>query len=264
MVSTSNKISKNDRVILIDSSKPSVKILLQVSTSKSASPIKIKGLGVYSTGKLIGREYGTAVEIGRRIFLILRPSILDKLDTLQRKAQIITAKDSAVISLHCDVKCGDTIIEGGLGSGALTTVLTNLVRPDGKVITYETSKTNLTIGLNNLKNTGLNKYVDVKHQDISDGISEENVDAVILDIPEPWSVVDHAYKALRPGGHYSSYSPTINQVEKTVKALKHQKFTKPYTLETLQREIVVGKGGTRPSFEMLGHTGYLTFARKVL
>ncbi|MCK5559978.1 MAG: tRNA (adenine-N1)-methyltransferase [Thermoplasmata archaeon] len=257
-------ISKMDRVMLIETAKPTSKILVKVAASKSASPEKIKGLGVFSSGKLIGMEYGTSIEIGRRKFLMLRPSILDKLDTLQRKAQIITAKDSAVISLHCDVKSGDTIIEGGLGSGALTLVLANLVRPDGKVITYETSPINMKVGLNNLKNAGLDKFVVVKHQDITRGITEENIDAVILDIPEPWHVVEHAYKILKAGGHFSSYSPTINQVETTINELRNNNFTQPYTLETLQREIVVGTGGTRPSFEMLGHTGYLTFARKIL
>ena len=63
-------------------------------------------------------------------------------------------------------------------------------------------------------------------------------------------------------GHFCSYSPTMNQVEKTVKTLRKHNFIEIKTFETLQREIVVGERGVRPSFDMLGHTGYLTFARK--
>jgi tRNA (adenine57-N1/adenine58-N1)-methyltransferase len=225
---------------------------------------KIHGLGVIDTCKLIGLEYGSLFEIGRKRFIVLQPDIIDKLGNLQRKAQIITPKDSGVIAINCDIKCGDTVIEGGLGSGALTVVLANLVKPHGKIVSYEISSTNINVGMNNLKNTELENMVEIKKKDITKGITEKNIDAVILDIPEPWHVVKHAYNALKPGGHFASYSPTMNQVEKTTRELREHKFIMVRTIETLQREIVVGEGGTRPSFEMLGHTGYVTFARKVL
>ena len=53
------------------------------------------------------------------------------------------------------------------------------------------------------------------------------------------------------------------QVEKSVQAIQHHPFIHVITLETIQREMIVGEKGTRPSFHMLGHTGYLTFARKI-
>jgi tRNA (adenine57-N1/adenine58-N1)-methyltransferase len=34
------------------------------------------------------------------------------------------------------------------------------------------------------------------------------------------------------------------------------------TIELMERELDVHPGGVRPSFKMLGHTGYLTFGRK--
>ena len=65
------------------------------------------------------------------------------------------------------------------------------------------------------------------------------------------------------GGRFVSYSPTVGQVERTHAALREAAFSDVRTFETLERELVVGRQGTRPSFEMLGHTGYITAARKL-
>ena len=91
-----------------------------------------------------------------------------------------------------------------------------------------------------------------------------NLDAIILDIPNPWDAVGHAYKALKPGGYLCTYSPLSSQVENTVKEIKKHSFIEIFTVENIQRKMVVSDKGMRPSFDMLGHTGYLTFARKVL
>jgi tRNA (adenine57-N1/adenine58-N1)-methyltransferase len=257
-------VSDGDLVLLIDINKLKNKYMVRITTSNSNSLKKISGLGVLNLNKLVGKKYGSIFEFGRKKLFILQPDIMDKLDSLQRKAQIITPKDSAVIAINCDIKNGDYIIEGGLGSGAMTIVMANLVKPEGKIITYEKSAANINIGVSNLKKCGLDNIVEIKNKDITKGISEKNINSIVLDIPEPWLVVKHAYMALNPGGHFASYSPTMNQVELTINEIRNHNFLNPYTIETLQREIIVGEGGTRPSFEMLGHTGYITFARKVL
>jgi len=264
MTLNSNLVSDQDLVLLIDAHKFKDTFIVKAITSKSSKLKKVGGLGVIDTSKLVGLEYGAEFEIGRKRFIVLRPDIMDNIKNLQRKAQIITPKDSGVIIINCDIKGGDTVIEGGLGSGALTLVLANIVKPKGKIVSYEISDANIKVGKTNLKNTGLEKSVEIKKKDITKGITEINVDSVILDIPEPWHVVNNAYNALKPGGHFASYSPTMNQVEKTTRELQKNKFIMVRTIETLQRELVVGEGGTRPGFEMLGHTGYVTFARKIL
>ena len=96
------------------------------------------------------------------------------------------------------------------------------------------------------------------------GIKEKNVDAIILDIPNPWDAISHAWNALTPGGYLCTYSPLISQVEQSVKEIQKHPFTSIKTIEFIEREMIVGEKGTRPSFSMLGHTGYLTFARKTL
>ncbi|PJB21254.1 MAG: tRNA (adenine-N1)-methyltransferase [Euryarchaeota archaeon CG_4_9_14_3_um_filter_38_12] len=251
-------INENDTVVLID--EKGRKTLVRIGEGIK----KVRRLGVFDPGKLKEKKIGEKTRIGNREFIIMRPSVVDKIETIERKAQIILPKDSALIILYCDVKNGDTIIEAGAGSGALTIALANCVRPDGKIISYEKRKDFAEIAKRNIDNAQLGEYVEIKIGDVTESIDEKDADAVILDIPNPWDAVKNACSSLKTGGHFCSYSPTMNQVEKTVKTLRKNNFIGIKTFETLQREIIVGEGGVRPSFDMLGHTGYVTFARKIL
>lgn len=225
--------------------------------------VKVENLGVIDASKLEGRE-GRKIEIGGRNFLVLRPSLKDKIETLKRKAQIIGAKDSASMILNCNIKSGDFVVEGGVGSGALTIAIAHFVSPDGKVISYETRKEFASIASRNIEKAGLSHLSLIRISDITEGIDEKDVDAVILDIPNPWDAISHAYSALKPCGHFCSYSPTMEQVKETILRLRKYPFLEIRTVELLEREMELGKRGMRPSFHMLAHTGYLTFARKVL
>jgi tRNA (adenine57-N1/adenine58-N1)-methyltransferase len=117
--------------------------------------------------------------------------------------------------------------------------------------------------MKNLKQANLIQYITTKIKDATKGIDEKNLDAIVLDIPNPWVAVEHAWNALKIGGYLCTYSPLISQVEQTVKTIEQHSFIECKTFENIQREMIVSEHGTRPSFEMLGHTGYLTFARKV-
>ncbi|TLZ92449.1 MAG: tRNA (adenine-N1)-methyltransferase, partial [Methanobacteriota archaeon] len=96
------------------------------------------------------------------------------------------------------------------------------------------------------------------------GISQEDVDAVALDLEDPWAAIEPAWKALRPCGHVAAFSPNMEQVKDTVRAMTRRPFIEIRTVELIEREMEVRDVGVRPSFAPLGHTGYLTFARKVL
>src|SRR3972149_4646182 len=95
------------------------------------------------------------------------------------------------------------------------------------------------------------------------GIDERDVDAVVLDLAVPWLVIAHAYEALKPSGTLVSFSPTIDQVVKTVEALREQNFVNIETFECIMRGMQIERGKTRPQTLMTGHTGYITHARKV-
>lgn len=252
------KVKKNDVVVLIDESYR--KIIIDVK-----SPIdKYKGVGVFNPSELIGKKYGEQIKIGNKQFWILTPSLKDKLQALKRHAQIILPRDSAHIIMNCSIESGFRVLEAGIGSGSLTIALANAVSPNGMVISYDTRQDFINHSMKNLKMAKLEKYVKTKVKDVTKKIDEKELDAVILDIPNPWCAVSHSFKALRVGGYLCTYSPLISQVENTIKEIKKYHFIEVKTLENIQREMIVSEFGTRPSFDMLGHTGYLTFTRKVL
>jgi tRNA (adenine57-N1/adenine58-N1)-methyltransferase len=252
------KVNKDNNVVLIDGSFR--KTIINVNSPTD----KFKGVGVFNPSDLIGKKYGKKIKIGNKEFWVLTPSIQDKLQALKRQAQIILPRDSAHIIMNCSIESGFFVLEAGIGSGSLTIALANAVAPKGKVISYDNRQDFIDYAMKNLKMANLDKYVKTKLKDITKGIDEKELDAVILDIPNPWEAVSHSYKALGVGGYLCTYSPLISQVENTIKEIKKHNFIEVKTIENIQREMIVSEFGTRPSFDMLGHTGYLTFARKVL
>jgi protein-L-isoaspartate O-methyltransferase len=158
----------------------------------------------------------------------------------------------------------ENVLEAGVGSGSLTTALASIVAPTGNVVSYDIREDFIEHAMKNLKTTGLEKYVKILEKDVTKGISEKNLDAIILDIPNPWDAVGHTYKSLKVGGYLCCYSPLVSQLELTVKEMRKHSFIEIKTFENIQRDKIIGERGTRPRLNMLGHTGYLTFARKVL
>lgn len=252
------KVKKNDVVVLIEDSGR------RYFVNTAGKTDKIKGIGVFDPAILVGKRIGSNIQIGDKKYFIFQPSLKDKLLGLKRKAQIILPKDIAHILLECSIQSGHTVLEAGIGSGSLTTALANAVSPGGKVYSYDNRDDFIKHAIKNLKQAGLNELVETKNKDITKGIKEKDFDAIILDIPNPWDVVGHAWNALKAGGYLCCYSPLISQVENTVKEIKKHGFIEIKTIENIQREMIVSERGTRPSFNMLGHTGYLTFARKII
>jgi tRNA (adenine57-N1/adenine58-N1)-methyltransferase len=138
-----------------------------------------------------------------------------------------------------------------------------MLRPGGRLVTYELRQDHAELARANVERADLGTGHEIRLGDVATDIAESDVDAAVLDVPEPWKAVPACREALRPGGRFVSYSPTVGQVERTHTALKEAGLSQVRTFEVLDRELVVGSGGTRPSFEMLGHTGYITVARKL-
>jgi tRNA (adenine57-N1/adenine58-N1)-methyltransferase len=104
----------------------------------------------------------------------------------------------------------------------------------------------------------------LKSGDVTMGIEERDLDAVVLDLAVPWLVIPHAYEALKPSGTLVSFSPTIDQVVKATEALRENNFVLIKTVECIIRAMQVERGRTRPQTLMTGHTGYITQARKAV
>lgn len=249
------RIRAGDTVILVDAEGRKYRVTAEDCT------YKVKGIGVANLGKLLGVAYGESVTVAAKDYITIRPSIIDLIETLERRAQIVLPKDSAFIILHCGIKPGSRVVEGGSGSGALTLALAGAVAPDGIVVSYDNREEHQTVARRNIERAGLAGIVEWKEGDVTETIGETGVDAVVLDIPEPEKAIPHALKALRPGGHFGAYVPTANQVERVVKALREAGFKHVRAIELIMREMEVSDGGVRPSFDMLGHTGYICLAR---
>ena len=221
--------------------------------------------GFIELGDLIGRPFGSPVVSSLGVeFYALRPFIRDRILKTDRRTQVLYPKDIGYLLIQLDVGSGSRVVEAGTGSGALTMALANAVRPDGMVYTYEINPKFQRVAAGNIERAGLADYVELKEGDVTEGIDEEEVDVIILDLATPWAVVPLAYEALAGGGVFASFSPTIEQVMKTVSAIREHPFIVVETVELILRNITVAENKTRPQTRMIGHSGYITSARKVL
>lgn len=250
-------IEENEFVYLLD---PNGKKIWLRTESKM---LKISSLGTLDGSRIIGLEDGSRINIVGKEYTVFRPGVIELIESLDRGAQIITPKDAATIIMNCSIKSGDLVLEVGAGSGGLTTALLNSVAPLGRVHTIEFKEENAQRALKNVRRTGLDKCWSFTIGDARN-VQIDNIiaDTLTLDMPDPWLALDNLLPNLRNGGRLCAYVPNANQAESIVNALREKDFADVYALENLQRGLEVHPGGVRPSFEMLGHTGYLIFARK--
>jgi len=221
--------------------------------------------GFIELGDLIGEPYGLVVTSSLGVkFYALKPLVRDRVLKTDRRTQVLYPKDIGYILFQLGIGSGSRVLEAGTGSGALTMALAEAVRPEGRVITYEVVEKHMATARGNIDRSRLMPYVDMRLGDVTEGIPETDLDAVVLDMATPWLVVPKAWEALAGSGVFLSFSPTIEQVMKTVDALKAKPFIEVETVELLLRNITVATGRTRPRTVRIGHSGYLTTARKVL
>jgi len=235
--------------------------LVKVEQGKSFHTHK----GYVKFDDIIGKEYGTTIASSLGFeFVALKPQLRDYIMKCARQTQIMYPKDISLIVMFSGIGPGSRVVEAGTGTGAMTTALAHYVKPDGKIYSYEIREEFRKTAEKNLRRAGLTDFVELKNGDITLGIEEKNVDSVILDLAIPWLIVPHAYTSLKPSGTLVSFSPTIDQVVKTVETLKENGFTDIETIECLMRGMQIERGKTRPQTLMTAHSGYITNARKAL
>ncbi len=251
------QFAPGDRVLLIDAKQRRHLITLAEGGAFHSHT------GVLDHALLIGEDEGTTVRttMGSRMVAV-RPTLSEYILKMPRGAQVIYPKDLGPILMLADVFPGAQVLESGVGSGALTMTLLRAIGPEGHVLGYELRDDFADRARRNVESfLGPDLPLTIEVRDVYDGIDADDLDRVILDLPEPWRVVKHAEAALRPGGILLSYLPTIGQVMRLREELADSAFGMAESLEVLQRSWHVDGQSVRPDHRMVAHTGFLTHAR---
>lgn len=218
--------------------------------------------GVVPHTELLGQEEGVTVRstTGAR-YTAMRPTLSDFILRMPRGAQVIYPKDLGPILMLADIAPGLTVLEAGVGSGALSMTM---LRIGASIVGYELREEFAARAKANVRTflgeDAASRY-RVEIRDVYDGIDERGLDRIVLDLPEPWQVVKHAEVALRMGGILLAYTPSIMQAAQFRETLEDSHFELPQTLEVLQRTWHVEGQAVRPDHRMVAHTGFLTAAR---
>jgi tRNA (adenine57-N1/adenine58-N1)-methyltransferase len=257
------KIKENDLVFLVLDERR--RWLVKVKKGDSFHTHR----GIIEFDDIIEKPFGSCVfskpyESQGYKFFVLKPLPSDYILHMGRKTQIIYPEDAGLILIYSGIGPGSVVIEAGCGSGALTCILGNSVRPNGHIYSYDVNEKFLARAKKNVAKANLEGVVTIQYGDIIENdLKHKNVDSVVLDMAQPWKAIEKVKEYLKLSGILVSFSPTIEQVKKTTFAMRNNEFFEINSYELLKRKIQVKKSATRPEVRMIGHSGYLTFGRKI-
>ena len=224
-----------------------------------SNTIEIKNFGNFPSEFLKKQKKNVNFNFFEKEAKLIPHSLSDIQKNLVRGPQIISPKDIAWIIHNLDFKSGDTIIEAGGGSGALTTALAQAAYPEGKVITFEKSKKHHDIVKRNLQLSPFSDQVDLRNEELNEDSPRIECNSIVLDLPEPHKLVGWAKESLVSGGKMLCYIPTINQVENLLSSLNG--WSEIEISEIIHRTWQSNSEALRPNTNILGHTGFILSAR---
>jgi len=190
-------------------------------------------------------------------FLVFDANFIDQLEKIKRGPAVMTKKDIGIILANTGIDKESMVLDAGTGCGVTAAILARFVK---KVVTYERNKDFFNLAKKNFEFLDI-KNVEQKNADVYEGISEKNLDLIVFDLPEPWNALNNAHKALKSGCFLVAYLPTITQVTDLLHDIKG--FLHDKTIEVLEREWYIEGKKVRPKSQMMGHTGFLVFLRKI-
>ena len=223
--------------------------------------------GMLKHDELVGLPEGSIVATnGELKFQVFRPLLADYVLSMPRGATIIYPKDAAMILGVADIGPNMRVLEAGVGSGALSIAILRAIGSDGYLHSVEIRDDFAKISEDNVTNyfVGKPKNWQLTVSALQDQKFDADYDRVILDMLSPWECVETASAALIPGGVLLAYVATTTQLSKIAEAIKDcGNFTEPESSETIVRGWHHEGLAVRPQHRMIGHTGFLVFARRM-
>lgn len=222
-------------------------------------------IGVISHSAAVGREYGSRLVTNKDKYVyLLRPTMYDYTMKLQHGTQIVYPKDLGYIVARAGIRSGHNVLEIGTGSGSLTSFVAGIVGPAGHVHTFDVDEKFMGIAARNIERAGVSEYVTQHAADIREAkrMPLKEMDAALIDLGDPWTVLPQVRKMLKGSAPVFAVCPTMNQLERLTAAFTEHEFTDIESTEHILRTIEAREGKTRHSFQGIGHTAYLCFARK--
>tara|TARA_Y100001970_G_scaffold33139_1_gene41100 strand:- start:16461 stop:17249 length:789 start_codon:yes stop_codon:yes gene_type:complete len=257
MTNGNSVLQEGDMLLLVDQ-----KDRRYLLTLKSKSEFHSHS-GYISHDDLIGKKDGVRIKSsGGLEYLALRPTMSDVILKMPRSAQIIYPKDIGPILIAADIAAGNKVLESGIGSGALSIAL---LRAGASVTGIELREDFAKRARKNVESFFSDQNISERYEvligDAYNQLNGSDYDRIVLDLPEPWRVIDHVENTLRPGGILVSYSPSITQVSRLTDRLREDNFAMTKTQEILSRSWHVDGRAVRPDHRMVAHTGFITSTR---
>lgn len=197
-------------------------------------------------------------------YRVLKPTYIDYVMNIKRRAQIIYPKDTAAMLMEGDIYPGLSVLEAGVGQGALSIAILRALGGRGTLTSYELREDFAGDAAGFIAEFyGDAENHDIQVRNIYEGIDGE-YDRVMLDLPEPWQVVPHLETGLRQGGLLVCYLPTILQVKSCVDALREAgTFDDINSFELIKRPWKVDGRSVRPEMWTFNHSAFIITCRKV-
>jgi len=227
--------------------------------------------GAIAHDDLIGLPDGSVVATEQGVeYLVLRPLLEDYVLSMPRGAAIIYPKDATQILQRADIHPGQTVLEAGLGSGALSLWLHRVLGSTGTLVSVERREEFADIARGNVETYYGGQPPatwDIRIGEFSEvvaGLDDQSIDRVILDMLAPWECLDQALRVLVSGGVIVCYVATVTQLSRVIEAIRDtQLTTEPEAAEVMARSWHVDGLAVRPDHRMIGHTGFLCWARRL-
>jgi tRNA (adenine57-N1/adenine58-N1)-methyltransferase len=220
---------------------------------------------------LIGAPDGSVVTgTAGTEYLALRPLLADYVMSMPRGAAVVYPKDAGQIIMMADIFPGATVVEAGVGSGALSMSLLRAVGDHGRLVSFERREDFAAIAAANVRS-----FFGADHPawrvvvgDLVEALPETldagSVDRVVLDMLAPWECLDAVGVALAPGGVVICYVATATQLSRVAEALRdHGGYSEPSAWESMVRGWHLEGLAVRPEHRMHGHTGFLITSRRL-